>query len=132
MFSAMGYSEPAEIESLEPITRQYFEEGLKQGTFHGWLGVDPDGNVVAGGGIAFVSLPPGPFAPTLSRPEIINLYVEPGHRHRGIARQLMEVMIGWCRERGFVSVYLHASDEGRPLYASMGFEPTPEMRLRIK
>ena len=40
-------------------------------------------------------------------------------------------MIDWCRARGFTFVGLHASDEGRPLYASMGFEPTPEMKLRI-
>jgi hypothetical protein len=44
----------------------------------------------------------------------------------------MEVIINWCRARGDVSVFLHASDEGRSLYTSMGFAPTNEMMLRIK
>ena len=28
-------------------------------------------------------------------------------------------------------VTLHASDKGRPLYESLGFEPTNEMRLKL-
>jgi hypothetical protein len=31
-------------------------------------------------------------------------------------------------ETDIVRLVLHASDEGRPLYESMGFEPTNEMR----
>jgi len=38
-------------------------------------------------------------------------------------------MLEWCREAGYKNVSLHASDEGRPLYESMGFVPTNEMRL---
>jgi len=41
----------------------------------------------------------------------------------------MQAMIAWCRENGFVSVELHASDEGRGLYEQLGFEATGEMRL---
>jgi len=132
MFEAMGYVDPAVHKPLESLTVEYFQDGFRQGTFHAWLAVDPAGTVVGGGGVAEMALPPGPFSPTLMRPEILNVYVEPAYRRQGIARRLMEVMIGWCRARGFGSVFLHASDEGRPLYASMGFEPTPEMRLVIK
>jgi hypothetical protein len=35
----------------------------------------------------------------------------------------------WCRANGVSAVILHASDAGRPLYASMGFEPSNEMRV---
>ena len=44
----------------------------------------------------------------------------------------MLLMIQWLKEQGFGSVVLHASDEGRHLYESMGFIPTNEMRLRLK
>jgi hypothetical protein len=40
-------------------------------------------------------------------------------------------MIAWCREQGYKTVALHASDEGRPLYESLGFQPTNEMRLHL-
>jgi hypothetical protein len=39
------------------------------------------------------------------------------------------VIVAWGRESGLGSLYLHASDEGRPLYRSLGFVPTNEMRL---
>ena len=47
------------------------------------------------------------------------------------ARRLMDEMIAWCRGRRMTTVYLHASEEGRPLYESLGFTPTNEMRLRL-
>jgi len=40
-------------------------------------------------------------------------------------------MIEWCRKEGFVNVQLHASDQGRPLYESLGFKPTSEMQLKL-
>jgi hypothetical protein len=41
----------------------------------------------------------------------------------------VQAAIESCRERGLSAVLLHASDAGRPLYESMGFTPTSEMRL---
>jgi hypothetical protein len=37
-------------------------------------------------------------------------------------------MMNWATEQGADRVTLHASDAGRPLYLSLGFEPTNEMR----
>jgi GNAT superfamily N-acetyltransferase len=132
MFRAMGYTEPAALESLDALAGRYFQEALLKGTYHGWLAIDPAGTIVGGGGVADITLPAGPHTPALTRPEILNVYVEPHYRRCGIARQLMKVIIEWCRARGDASVFLHASDEGRALYSSMGFEPTNEMMLRVK
>ncbi len=43
----------------------------------------------------------------------------------------MEVMLGWCRDEGFRAVTLDASEDGRALYESLGFRPTPQMRLDL-
>ena len=40
---------------------------------------------------------------------------------RGLARQLMEVIHQWCRDRGLKTVGLNASEFGRPLYESLGY-----------
>jgi hypothetical protein len=40
-------------------------------------------------------------------------------------------MVEWCRAQGFHSVRLAASDAGRPLYQSLGFNPTHEMKLEL-
>jgi hypothetical protein len=44
----------------------------------------------------------------------------------------MRTMIDWCRGEGFAAVYLHASNDGKPLYEALGFEPTTEMRLKLR
>jgi GNAT superfamily N-acetyltransferase len=128
----MGYTEPAVLESLEALAERYFTVAIEDETYHGWLALEQTGTVIGGAGVADVTLPAGPHTPALTRPEILNVYVEPDYRRRGIARRLMEVIIDWCRARGDVSIFLHASDEGRKLYTSMGFGPTNEMMLRVK
>jgi GNAT superfamily N-acetyltransferase len=60
-----------------------------------------------------------------------SVFVYPEYRRRGIARELMNMAIAWARERGCVSVRLRASDQGRPLYQSMGFAPTSEMYIEL-
>ena len=59
------------------------------------------------------------------------MYTEPEYRKRGIARRIMNAILECCRAEGFHSVSLHASEFGRPLYVSMGFELTNEMRLKL-
>ena len=53
-------------------------------------------------------------------------YVQDGHRH--VARALMEAMLEWCKRERIAKVVLHASQDGRPLYESLGFIQTNEMR----
>jgi hypothetical protein len=43
----------------------------------------------------------------------------------------MDTIVTWCREEGLRFLYPHASDEGRPLYQSLGFVPSNEMRLQL-
>jgi GNAT superfamily N-acetyltransferase len=62
---------------------------------------------------------------------ILNVYTERELRKRGIARQVMLAILAWVKERGFRSVNLHASDEGRALYEKLGFSATNEMRLKF-
>lgn len=62
---------------------------------------------------------------------VVNVYVEQGWRRRGLARRLMDVMVEWIRAEGYSNLFPHASAEGRPLYESMGFGATNEMRLKL-
>jgi hypothetical protein len=41
----------------------------------------------------------------------------------------MDEVLAWTRSKGIETVVLHASDDGRQLYESLGFLPTNEMRL---
>jgi GNAT superfamily N-acetyltransferase len=129
MWFDMGRREEAALALMEEAAREYFSTAVPDGSYRGFLAVHDSREVVGGGGIV-VSPWPGILGQRLPRRAmILNVYVEREHRRRGIARALMTEMIRWCRENGFVSVGLHASDEGRPLYEHLGFKPTNEMRL---
>ncbi len=140
MFEDMGqgaasdpsYRDPAALDAMQAATEPFLAAGLRDGSYQGFLVEDERGDVVAGGGVAMLPFQPQPRDPTPRRAFIINMFTEPAHRRRGLARRLLETMLAWCREQGLHTVSLHASDEGRALYASLGFQPTNEMRLKLR
>jgi GNAT superfamily N-acetyltransferase len=131
MFADMGNRQPASLDAMEAGSRPLFDRGLADGSYRGWLAEDEDGRVVAGGGIIMLKYHSSPHDPEPRRAWIVNMYTEREYRRQGLARRLMEEMIAWCRAQRMTTVYLHASDEGRALYDSLGFTPTNEMRLHL-
>jgi len=106
---------------------------LADGSYVGWFAIDAGGRVIAGAGVHIkLQLPrishdhirvedsPVPLA--------VNVYTEPQWRGKGVARALMRELMRWASEQGTDRVVLHASDAGRPLYESLGFDSTNEMR----
>jgi len=63
---------------------------------------------------------------------IWGVYVEPDWRRRGLARQLTETTLTYLRDLACTRVILNASPSGRPVYESMGFQPSNEMRLNLE
>ncbi|GAB4574438.1 MAG: hypothetical protein Kow0077_21010 [Anaerolineae bacterium] len=47
----------------------------------------------------------------------------PDYRRRGMARQLVETALAYLRVQGVQHVLLDATEQGQPLYASLGFKP---------
>lgn len=129
MFRDMGVP-PAEVAAMEEPARAYFRRAVPAGKYVAFL-AEYDDRVIAGGGIIVIDWPAGRGDARDSKAMILNMYTEPDIRRRGLARRLMEAMIAWCREQGYRTVSLHASDYGRPLYESLGFKPTNEMRLTL-
>jgi GNAT superfamily N-acetyltransferase len=131
MFSDMGFRDEASLDAMEATSAPFIRAGLESGCYRGWLVETADG-VVAGGGVVTLGFPSSPRDPSPHRAYILNMYTEPEYRRRGLAKLVVEAMVRWCREEGFGWVSLHASDEGRSLYESLGFAPTNEMRLALK
>lgn len=132
MFLEMGYSDDDQMAASQHTSREFFSRALDQGTYKPWFAETDAGRVVAGGGIVLTIRASTPVHPELQRAEILNVYTEPAFRRKGLASQLMVIMIDWCRTKGFSFVALHASAAGRPLYESLGFKPTREMRLDLR
>jgi GNAT superfamily N-acetyltransferase len=99
----------------------------------GWLASAEGGAVIAGAGAHIRAQLPriargAPRIETSPVPLVVNVYTEPAFRRRGISRALMRSLQQWAIDAGYSRVVLHASDAGRPLYHSLGFEPSNEMR----
>ena len=131
MFRDMGYRDEAALDATQATSEPYIMARMKDGTYRGWLAQTPDGHVAGGGGVLLYPWVSNPRDPNPLRAYLLNVYVYEEFRRRGVARRLMQVMVDWCRAQGFATVWLHASDEGRALYESMGFAATSEMKLTL-
>jgi GNAT superfamily N-acetyltransferase len=131
MFADMGEGSETNLDVMVANARQSIETALTDGSYRGWL-VEVGGRVVAGGGVATVGYQPSPLETLPRRAFVLNMYTEPAFRRQGLARQVLETIVTWCRQQGFAAVSLHASDAGRALYSALGFEPTNEMRLVLR
>ena len=130
MYEDMDYNDGEALSAMVSASEPYLNAALANGSFRSWLALD-ESQVAGGGAILISPWPSHPYDLECRRATILNVYVYPQYRRKGIASQLMQTMIDWCREQRFAAVYLHASKNGRPLYDRLGFEPTTEMRLKL-
>lgn len=64
--------------------------------------------------------------PTGRRGHIMNVYTAEGYRRQGLARRLMAGLHAEAASRGLTEITLDATDEGRKLYAALGYQASDE------
>ncbi len=80
-----------------------------------------DGDMAVGcATICYMELMPS-IDPSQNRAYIMNVYVRKEYRRRGIAREMLNFILGEARERGVSYVSLDATEQGKPLYRTLGF-----------
>lgn len=126
MFREAGRSLEVLDAMREPF-RHWLAQMLAQGTYFGFV-AEAAGEPIGGVGLMVIDWPPHPAHPQDSRRGyVLNVFVEPGHRGRGVARALMEASDRAFAHRGLGYAILHATDSGRPLYERIGWAATTEM-----
>jgi GNAT superfamily N-acetyltransferase len=136
MYRDMGQLPEEWRHDLIALTADFLRTAIASGEYVGWLAspADAEGTIVGGGGaLVRRRLPrviegPHPHIAPGREALIVNVFTERDWRRRGVARAIMNEILGWARAEDFDSIVLHASDEGRTLYQSMGFCATSEMR----
>lgn len=123
MFSDMGTS--IDAPAVGRAFRAWLLPSLRSGTYRAWLAVSDDEGIVGGGGLTVIPWPPGPWWPGERVAFVYNVYTDPAHRRRGLARLVMDAIHAWCRAEGIRAVALNASRDARSLYESMGYAETP-------
>jgi GNAT superfamily N-acetyltransferase len=131
MYEDVGERDGAALSAMAASTETYLRQAIPEGSFRAWLAETRDARVVGGGAVQIV---PWPTRPGYARPRrawILNVYTYPEYRRRGVARQVVQTILGWCGQEGFAFVNLHATEAGRPLYQSLGFKDSNEMKLLL-
>ena len=108
-------------DELVVSSRRYFLEG-NQTTV---VAVD-DGRCVACASMSYIEIMPTFSHTSGKRAHLMNVYTEKDYRRRGIARQLVNMLIEDARVHGATEISLDATESGRPLYESMGFKASEE------
>jgi GNAT superfamily N-acetyltransferase len=132
MFEDMGMT--FDRTELETAFRLWLRDLMPRGDYRAWLVETPERHLVSGGGITIIPWPPGPRYLNDRLAFVYNVYTDPAHRQRGLARLVMQAIHAWCEEQGIRSLALNASRFGRPLYESLGYSvtPSPMMFLSLR
>ncbi len=143
MFVDSGQAESAAMDLMVANFVEWVRPRLADGRYLGWLVVE-DGEatadpsaalrndkqiVVAGAGMWLMDFPPHFLDPEPVRAYLLNFYVAPAARGRGLAETMLKTAVDEAKRRGIGVVSLHASRMGRPIYERNGFEGTNEMML---
>jgi GNAT superfamily N-acetyltransferase len=127
MFASMPNPQDTVLDAMSRAFEPWVRERIADGRYLGWI-VEGEGRVTASAGMMIVDWPPHPLHPEDDRRAyLLNVFVEPEFRKRGLAHSLVEHCLDEARRRSIRVVTLHASDAGRPVYEKFGFHPTSEM-----
>ena len=115
-------NDPAE--ELEQANRIYYQSALQAGRHIACFACQGE-DIIGCGGICLQQEMPSPDNPSGRCGYLMNIYVRPKHRHQGHARDMVDWLMDQARAWGAEKIWLEASEEGRPLYETLGFTDLP-------
>jgi ribosomal protein S18 acetylase RimI-like enzyme len=128
MFVDAGQADDARMQTVIENFVPWVRAKLKDGSYVGWL-VSEGEVAVAGAGLWLMDFPPHWMDAQPVRAYLLNFYVDPAFRGKGLAYALLKTAVNEARGRGVRVVSLHASKFGKPLYERNGVEVSNEMIL---
>ena len=122
------FSIPADADTTElrQANLDYYTKALSDDS-HIACFASIDGQTVGCGGVCLYDEMPSPDNPTGHCAYLMNIYVRPEHRGRGVAKRIVRWLVGAALSRGIKKIYLETSEAGRILYEVLGFSDMKDM-----
>ncbi len=118
--AANGLDDTVDMSAVEAESRRYYQQALKTGEHIAYLVYDKE-QVVATGGISFYQVQPTYHNQTGRKAYIMNMYTMPQYRRKGIALEMLRLLVKEGKQKGVSHISLEATDMGKPLYQKYGF-----------
>ncbi len=131
MFEEMGFTDRNALDVMNERFADWVKIRIERREYLGWFVADDAGQILAGAGLWLEPNVATPRDQSPLRGHVLNVYTQPECRRQGLARRLMSIILDYCQQHQIRTVVLHASDAGRPLYESIGFRQTNEMRISL-
>ena len=127
MFADMRDAPEPVLEEMARHFKPWVRRMLANGKYAGWIISDGERDI-ASAGLLVLDWAPHFLDPAgEQRGYVLNVFVEPEYRRRGLAQALMTECMDEARRRGIRVVALHASKKGQPVYEKLGFTKSNEM-----
>ena len=127
MFADMQDAEAAVLDEMSRNFEPWVRRMIAEDKYAGWITMDGE-LPIGSAGLLILDWAPHFLDPRCNRRGyILNVFVEPEFRGRGIARALTLECMAEAKKRGIGVVALHASKKGRPVYERLGFKMSNEM-----
>ena len=118
-------------DSIDTELTRYFEEQMRSDMFVEYV-KEENGAIIASGAVIFFQFPPTFTNAKGVRGYITNMYTHPSYRGKGIASEILKLLIEEARGRGVAKLFLSSSVYGRPVYEKHGFKQSESwMELEI-
>lgn len=127
MFADMRDAPEAVLNEMARNFEPWVRRMLAADKYAGWISSDGE-RAIASAGLLILDWAPHFLDPKCDqRGYILNVFVEPDYRNRGIAKALTVECMTEAKRRGIGVVALHASAKGQPVYEKLGFKTSNEM-----
>jgi len=90
MFAEIRHLSDAQLDAMDAAFGPWLAEHFAREVYHGWFAVNSAGEVVGGAGLWLMDWLPHLAHLEPKRGNIVNVYVRPAYRRRGLARALTE------------------------------------------
>lgn len=127
MFADMRHAPEPVLDEMARNFEPWVRQMIAEEKYAGWITSDGE-RAVGSAGLLILDWAPHFLDPRCDRRGyILNVFVEPEYRGRGIAKALTLECMAEAKRRGIGVLALHASKKGQPVYERLGFKTSNEM-----
>lgn len=116
------------LDSLRQANIDYYKENLSNGN-HVTCFSNCDDEIIGCGGVCFQCELPSPDNPSGRCAYLMNIYVRPQYRGKGLGSKIVNWLIDEAKKRTVTKIYLETSQSGHKMYKSLGFVDMKDMMI---